>query len=549
MSGVTMGFTGSYIFSQTIFTYRTGVHSRWIGFLIMVVFFYIVVSEVNILEIAPLFFLGSTLIFIGYDLLYEWLWEIRHQVFITEYGVVVLTFLAIQFVGIDAGIIVGVLVAVVDHVVLTATTSTITKVFKRSRAIWTKEENNILHNHAYNINWGPQIVTLELTGTIFFGSALQTLNRISDEAHLNEDIADAPANNVMHSPMTPHAPSLSAMTRRRSLDQMAISAPMGKQIDHVVVAPAGRRTPKFLVLDLIYVTHLDASATRGCFLQLVKICAKQGIIVCASGVTPRTEWLFRTHGVAFPTNLESSEVKARLCSHNHGTNSPTCDNALLFVTCEDALEFCENALLHEYRAKRQIPVVTNLVGPKAQSFTSVLAKILRASDDEKEVLSRLESQRYHEVKVLKSGEILFQLNTHSDAFYVVLQGAVANNSGSARTINRLRQTVYSGAGKVGSTSDLMDAVFLEQHVHEGKGNDVAALTWHVGSVVGFLDYMLDRPRLFRLVATKENTRVAKISNSNMNLLKAEDPELFTLVQRVILNAALSDLANCTCHYE
>lgn len=80
MSGLTLGYTGSYIFSQTIFTYRTGIHSKWIGFLIMIVFFYIVVSEINMLQIAPLFFLGSTLIFIGYDLLFEWLWEIRHQV-------------------------------------------------------------------------------------------------------------------------------------------------------------------------------------------------------------------------------------------------------------------------------------------------------------------------------------------------------------------------------------------------------------------------------------------------------------------------------------
>ena len=96
MSGLTMGYTGSYIFSQTIFTYRTGVHSRWIGILIMIVFFYIVVSEVNMLQVAPLFFLGSTLVFIGYDLLFEWLWEIRHLVFITEYAIVILTFLAIQ---------------------------------------------------------------------------------------------------------------------------------------------------------------------------------------------------------------------------------------------------------------------------------------------------------------------------------------------------------------------------------------------------------------------------------------------------------------------
>ena len=65
LSGLTLGYTGSYIFSQTIFTYRTGSHSRWIGFFIMIVFAYVVASPVNILQVAPLFFLGSTLIFIG----------------------------------------------------------------------------------------------------------------------------------------------------------------------------------------------------------------------------------------------------------------------------------------------------------------------------------------------------------------------------------------------------------------------------------------------------------------------------------------------------
>jgi MFS superfamily sulfate permease-like transporter len=84
-SGLCLGFTGSYIFSQTIFTYRTGVHSRIIGVLIMVVFAYVVASPVNILQVAPLFFLGSTLIFIGYDLLYEWLFEIRGRLYLSEY--------------------------------------------------------------------------------------------------------------------------------------------------------------------------------------------------------------------------------------------------------------------------------------------------------------------------------------------------------------------------------------------------------------------------------------------------------------------------------
>jgi hypothetical protein len=70
------------------------------------VFLAVVVSPINFLEITPvrtqnffdrsvrevklsyakeiftsqLFFLGSTLIFIGFDLLYEWIVEVRHKV-------------------------------------------------------------------------------------------------------------------------------------------------------------------------------------------------------------------------------------------------------------------------------------------------------------------------------------------------------------------------------------------------------------------------------------------------------------------------------------
>jgi len=66
ISGLCLGYTGSYIFSQSIFTYRTGVHSRWTGAIIVLVFAYVVASPVNILQVTPLFFLGSTLIFIGY---------------------------------------------------------------------------------------------------------------------------------------------------------------------------------------------------------------------------------------------------------------------------------------------------------------------------------------------------------------------------------------------------------------------------------------------------------------------------------------------------
>lgn len=462
------------------------------------------------------------------------------QVFVTEYAIVVLTFLAIQFVGIDAGIIVGVIFAVIDHVVLTATTSTITKVHKRSRAIWTPEENKILHNYAYNIATSPKIATLELTGTIFFGSALQSLNRIIDETHVKDD---TPSTDLLQSPRTPHGPSIMRLSKRRGSESSA----------SLKAAEPTKRPPKFLVLDLLYVTHLDASATRGCFLQLVKICAKQGIIVCASGVTPRIEWMFRTHGVAYADAEEGAAIAARLQSQSR--SSCHCDHALMFVSVQDALEFCENAIIHEYKERKQLPVIPSLVGPMHQSFTSVVARILKATEEEKQILSRLEAERYHEEKELKSGEVIFHLNAHADSFYVVLQGTVANNSGSARAVDRLKQEVFSGAGRVGSRSNLMDSVFLESGAKPNRKEsstdrgDVIAMTWGVGSVVGFLDYLLDRPRLFRLISAKDGTRVAKITNSQMNLLKSDDPELHALIQGVLLNAATSDLANCTCNYE
>ena len=72
ISGALMGFTGSYIFSQTIFTCRTGTNTRLVGLFVALSELAIILSPINVLEVVPLFFLGSTLIFIGVDLLYEW---------------------------------------------------------------------------------------------------------------------------------------------------------------------------------------------------------------------------------------------------------------------------------------------------------------------------------------------------------------------------------------------------------------------------------------------------------------------------------------------
>jgi CRP-like cAMP-binding protein len=547
MSGLTFGFTGSYIFSQTIFTYRTGVHSRSIGVLIMGVFFYIVVSPVNILQISPLFFLGSTLIFIGYDLCWEWLWEVRDQVFLSEYGIVWLTFCAIHIVGIDAGIVLGVLIAIVEQIVTTAQTSSVVKVDRRSRAVWTPSDAKILHDYAYSSIGGARIVSLEMHGTVFFGSSLSMLNSVVDELGLNGE--DKVLGSPMNANKTPHtASTILTLDRKPS----TMSAP---------AANRPRVPPKYLVLDLTRVTHLDASATRGCFLQLVKMCAKRGIVVCASGATPRIEWMFRSHSVSIDDLDEENAAKAKLLSRRRFTSRPgemtrdddsssPLEQILLFVTVQEALEFCETNLLNRLnKADRSISLSSlDNESSEERSLADILVHMLGSDEDEQEVLKKLDSTRYHEEIVLKSGDYICQRNTYPDSFYVVLSGVVANSTSSESSKKRQNVPVMSGAGlvsnvkRVGSASNLFDAAFKAT----SADRNVATL-WQLGGVFGYNDYLLDKPRGFGALATLDGTRVARISHSHMNLASSEDPALHTVLQKMLLHASTLDLANCTCH--
>ena len=95
-SGLTGGFTGSYIFSQTIFTLRSGVKTRICSAVIAIMELAAFVSPVSIIAYIPRFFFGGLLILIATDLLLEWLWASRSKMMLPEYLVTLATFIAIQ---------------------------------------------------------------------------------------------------------------------------------------------------------------------------------------------------------------------------------------------------------------------------------------------------------------------------------------------------------------------------------------------------------------------------------------------------------------------
>lgn len=49
----------------------------------------------------------------------RWIYEIRTKLFLMEYMILLITFVAIQIIGMDFGILFGVVVALIDHVAST----------------------------------------------------------------------------------------------------------------------------------------------------------------------------------------------------------------------------------------------------------------------------------------------------------------------------------------------------------------------------------------------------------------------------------------------
>lgn len=107
LSGLTGGFTGSYIFSQTIFTLRSGVKSRLSGWTIVVLELVTFLLPFSLISFIPRFFFGGLLILIAVDLMKEWLIEARHKMLTVEYLVNIFTFLAIQFTNVEIGMFLG----------------------------------------------------------------------------------------------------------------------------------------------------------------------------------------------------------------------------------------------------------------------------------------------------------------------------------------------------------------------------------------------------------------------------------------------------------
>ncbi|RLN31590.1 hypothetical protein BBI17_009315, partial [Phytophthora kernoviae] len=114
VSGLLGGYTGSNIFSQTIFTCRYKTKTRIIDACVILSELAIVAVPVSVMSYVPRFFLAATLIFVALDLMLEWLVLAYHKMSLRECVVVWLSFLAINLISLDVGMLVGMGIAILN---------------------------------------------------------------------------------------------------------------------------------------------------------------------------------------------------------------------------------------------------------------------------------------------------------------------------------------------------------------------------------------------------------------------------------------------------
>uniref|UniRef100_H3H6C1 SLC26A/SulP transporter domain-containing protein n=1 Tax=Phytophthora ramorum TaxID=164328 RepID=H3H6C1_PHYRM len=114
VSGLLGGYTGSYIFSQTVFTYRSKTNSRVVGVIVIIAEFAIVLAPVSVMSYVPRFFFAATLIFIAIDLMIEWLVLTYKKLSLREYAVLWMTFVAVNVVSLNLGIVIGIGIAILN---------------------------------------------------------------------------------------------------------------------------------------------------------------------------------------------------------------------------------------------------------------------------------------------------------------------------------------------------------------------------------------------------------------------------------------------------
>ncbi|KAJ8575874.1 hypothetical protein ON010_g3337 [Phytophthora cinnamomi] len=562
ISGLTGGYTGSYIFSQTLFTSRfrpsataearfPGI-TRLIGVTLAVCELAIVVAPVSLMAFVPKFLFGAVMIFIGIDLLKTWLVDVYHKLLFAEYLTVVGTFCCLNVFGVQLGLATGVALAAASFLVEYAKAQDVKIVHKTSNVIRNADQHALLYDsNSPSADPGSSgsrqqdaIVTIELQGHIFFGSATRIQNCVKSAVYVRSPLGGAGGDGANSSNgqlsramgQAERLPLLSSVRERPAMysgDRRVNMPPTLVNLHGQPCLDRERQPTQFVVLDFSQVSGMDATAARSCFLTLKfsfsmgKVCA----VYC--GMKPSIEFLLRANDV-----IPAAPIQDEECSQPQQRGSYVTSDLDL------ALEWCEQQLILSAAKRRSLRSGNHLIYSPLNSTTLPLSQVFAAyltdahKDDPVSLQHLEELAQMFNMREWTEGGQLFCVGQSSDAWFVLLRGTV-----ELMTI-QTESTLSSDSPKSEHAQPEEVRAPNTSVANDNQQSTMMELVGRVrpGCIFGDMDFMLMQPRVLDATSTAPDTVAASFTRKQMIELRKSRPELALLLHDVLLRASYMTLA-------
>ncbi len=335
LSGLLGGTVGSHGVT-TVLVHKMGAQSRLVGIVTGLVYLMVLFLGISVISFFPKPVLGGLLLYLGLDLLMQWLYDSWFKLPRTDYGIVFLITAIIATLGFVQGVAIGLVVAIILFV-LNYSRINVAKSVMSGQDYQSHVQRSITQERLLR-QQGDQIYILQLQGLIFFGTAHQLLQQI----------------------------------RHRI------------EASHTVPL-------KFIILDFRLTNGLDSSAILS-FVKLRQLAQQETIELVFTNLTPTLTRQLKQGGALTSTDL-SPDLSPNL-STDLSTHKPTCH---ILPDLEQGMEWCEEAILagSQFRRQRMIPIALQLKALLADFTTPDQVSSVISN-----LMSALVEQRYAATDVL-----------------------------------------------------------------------------------------------------------------------------------------------------
>ncbi|PRW58874.1 sulfate transporter [Chlorella sorokiniana] len=547
------GFTGSFIFSQTIFTGRAGVHSRINGAVIALCELALFAVPFSIVQYAPTFFFGALLVWFGVEICLDWVLRSYSKLTGTEYALLWATFAAIMQWGLEAGIAAGVVAATLYFALGYAQSqlSAFTLAPGRSRIVRAADQEAALE-----LLRPAHLVSAQLRGFLFFGVANAISVRVHEAAQCLASGLSGEACGVGGSPVAGGG-SWAGVRPQQARQADRLYAGSSKH-DGALFASAA--APRFLLLDLSSVKGIDATAART-LASLLRDLGQLDIAPVVTGAThrPSIRPLLLAHGAPLPPEpAPSADAASPFLLHSTAVAAAADlagpqQHCHEFASYEEGLRFCESQLLAvagRYGLCRPpsaaMPLEDLLRSHASQAGLPFVSK-------EDSGAAAAEIARYCMKQRYRPGDVLWREGAPSDELFMVEQGRVTVQQ-------RVQQPGSGSLPEAAGSSEEEEAGVLEQQQQQGAASPAAQqqqqagvvrvrlFEFGPGCIAGAVDFYLRRTR--SSTATVSNAgvgagsascHVLRITREALGRMAVEAPGALHVLQAVVLRAKCLDL--------